>query len=67
MNEKDSNLISRTIEVWQPFSREKLTEEDAKEIIKNISGFFDTLVSWDMKSKDSEQSKKDDAEPDRNT
>lgn len=67
MNEKDSDLISRTIEVWQPYSDKPLTEEDAREIIRNISGFFDILASWDKKSKDPEQSKKDDAEPDRNT
>ncbi len=63
---KDS-LLKRTIEVWQPYSDEPLTEDDAREIIRNISGFFDTLASWDKKSKDSEESKKDDAEPNRNT
>ena len=40
-------LLKKTIEVWQPYSKEKLTEDDAGEIIRNISGFFDILASWD--------------------
>lgn len=63
----NDSFLKKTIEVWQPHSREKLTEDDAREIIRNISGLFDTLASWDKKSKDSEENKKDDAEPDRDT
>ena len=59
----NDSFLKTTIEVWQPFSREKLTEDDAREIIKNIYGFFDTLAFWDKKSRDSEESKKDDSEP----
>ncbi len=29
-------LIQETIDHWQPYSKEKLTEEDAQEIIENI-------------------------------
>ena len=40
-------LLKKTIEVWQPLSEKELNEEDAQEIIENITGFFSTLKRWD--------------------
>ena len=48
----NSDLIKTTIEVWQPLSEKKLNEEDAREIIENITGFFSTLKRWDDKEKE---------------
>jgi len=33
--------------VWQPLSERKLNEENAREIIENITGFFSTLRRWE--------------------
>jgi hypothetical protein len=32
--------------VWQPFSAEPLTTEDARQIIENVVGFYGTLLKW---------------------
>lgn len=40
-------LISQTIDVWQPYSREPLSEADAKEINTNITQYFDLLNELD--------------------
>jgi len=42
-----TEILEKTIEVWQPLSEKKLNEEDAREIIGNIAGFFSTLKRWD--------------------
>jgi hypothetical protein len=42
-------LLKRTIEVWQPLSKEKLTEEDAREIIENMTGLFSLLLELDQR------------------
>lgn len=47
-----ADLIKKTIQVWQPLSEKKLNEEDAREIIENITGFFSTLKKWDDKEKE---------------
>lgn len=39
-------LIDETIEVWQPYYDRKLTDEDAREIIENVAGFFGALMGW---------------------
>ncbi len=41
-------MIKKTIEHWQPYSKEKLTEEDAREIIENTVAFFDLLNGLDI-------------------
>jgi len=45
-----SSLISFTIEVWQDRSSEKLTGEDARQIIGNVHGFFSSLSDWAMRT-----------------
>jgi hypothetical protein len=45
-----SSLISFTIEVWQDRSSEKLTGEDARQIINNVHGFFSILSDWAMRT-----------------
>jgi len=41
-------MIQDTIEHWQSYSKEKLTEEDAREIIKNTVALFDLLNELDI-------------------
>ena len=43
MERSKSNLITRTTAVWQPHSVHRISDEDAREIAENITGF---LVSY---------------------
>jgi hypothetical protein len=47
--ESKSNIafLQQTIDVWQSYSKEKLSLEDAQEIIENVTGFFKLLIRWD--------------------
>jgi hypothetical protein len=39
-------LLQVTIEVWQPLSTTHLNREDARQILENMTGFFNLLLSW---------------------
>ncbi len=39
-------LINRTHNVWQPRIQRKLTNEDARQIAENVTGFFAILAEW---------------------
>lgn len=41
--------IARTLEVWSRRSTRPLTEEDAREIAENMTGFFGVLLEWKAK------------------
>ncbi len=47
MNESDKSIIDQTLEFWQSRSEERLTRESARQIVANISGFFQVLAEWD--------------------
>jgi hypothetical protein len=38
--------IARTRKVWQPSFRDNLTDEGARQILLNVSGFFSLLAKW---------------------
>jgi hypothetical protein len=40
------NLIKRTQEIWRPRAGDNLTDEDARQIIENVTGFFSILAEW---------------------
>jgi hypothetical protein len=40
------NLIDETITVWQPYSADPLTREDARQIMQNVTAYFDMLLRW---------------------
>jgi hypothetical protein len=40
------NLIERTRKVWQPRIGRNLTNEDARQISENVTGFFTILAEW---------------------
>lgn len=37
-------LLDETIALWQPYYPAPLTDEDAREIIDNVAGFFSLLM-----------------------
>jgi hypothetical protein len=47
----DKKLIGRTREVWQPRLRRELTDEDARQIVENVTGFFSILAEWSRAAK----------------
>lgn len=44
-----AELIKKTIEVWQPLSETTLTEEDAREIVENMTSLFSLLLELESK------------------
>jgi hypothetical protein len=38
--------IAHTRQVWQPRLRRDLTDEDARQIMHNVTGFFGVLAEW---------------------
>jgi hypothetical protein len=38
--------IARSRQVWQPRIGRDLTDEDARQIIHNVTGFFGVLADW---------------------
>jgi len=46
MRENREKFIDRTIEFWQSRTSMTLDREDARQIIQNISGFFQILSEW---------------------
>jgi hypothetical protein len=42
----NDNLIDRTRQVWQSRIRRDLTDEDARQIAENVTGFFSVLAEW---------------------
>ena len=54
MKKSDDNLIDRTLEVWQPRNAHRLSDDDAREMLENVKGFFTLLLEWET----NEQQKK---------
>jgi len=54
MKKSEDNLIDRTLEVWQPRNAQRLSDEDARAILENVTGFFTLLLEWET----NEQQKK---------
>ena len=46
-NDNDAGKqIARSRQVWQPRLGRDLTDEDARQIIHNVTGFFGVLAEW---------------------
>ena len=46
-NDNDTgNQIARTRQIWQPRIRRDLTDQDARQIMHNVTGFFGVLAEW---------------------
>jgi hypothetical protein len=46
LNAANDNLIDRTIETWQPRFDHDLSQDDSRQIIENVTGFFSILAEW---------------------
>ena len=46
-NDNDAGKqIARTREIWQPRLGRDPTDEDARQIMQNVTGFFGVLAEW---------------------
>jgi len=48
----DKDFIQETIDFWEKKTGKKFTREDARQMIENVSGYFNTLHRWDMREKE---------------
>jgi hypothetical protein len=48
---EEGDFIDQTIAIWQKRTERKLTREDGRQIIENISGFFSILQEWERKER----------------
>jgi hypothetical protein len=46
MPEQRAALLKQTVEFWQPHTSHPLSEEDARQAVENVVGFFATLQRW---------------------
>jgi len=53
MQRPSQEIIERTKKLWQTLASRTLTDEDAREIIENITGFFQVLAEWHSDDQDS--------------
>lgn len=44
--ERGGDFLEETQHVWQRYSQQPLTSEDAREIRENIVAFFSVLIEW---------------------
>ncbi len=42
----NDNLVDGTIALWKPRLRRDLSREDARQIVENVTGFFNVLAEW---------------------
>lgn len=55
MTNWSKELIQKTLDVWAPEAAKKgeiLTEEDAREILDNVTGLFEILMEIDRNHRD---------------
>ena len=46
-NDNDAGKqFARTRQIWQPRIGRDLTDEDARQIVHNVTGFFGVLAEW---------------------
>lgn len=61
MNQAEPQLIARTKETWQPRAVCSLSDEDAREIAENVTGFFRLLLEWEAREKEGTAREADDS------
>jgi len=52
VNKAAPQLIARTKETWQPRAGRNLSDEDAREIAENVTGFFRLLLEWEAREQE---------------
>ena len=47
MPKLSDEFLQATIDVWQPYSTEEVTLEDARQLTENMTGFMTVLAEWE--------------------
>lgn len=50
-SKSDISFLQKIIDVWQPYSKERISLEGVQEIIENVTGSIKLLMRWDMQQK----------------
>jgi len=53
MDVEAQEVIHKTKELWQKKAGKTISSEEARMIIRNVTGFFDILLEWQEKEKES--------------
>ena len=61
MKKSNDNLIDRTLEVWQPRNAHRLSDENARAILENVTGFFTLLLEWEANEQQKKGGSQDDS------
>jgi hypothetical protein len=52
----EEEFIRQTIHLWQRRTSRSVNGEDARQITENISGFFSTLIAWQARDQEGDES-----------
>ena len=62
----DRSFLEETVSFWQPHYSRPFTQEDARQAIANVTGFFTVLNEWSEKMAAQASSREDTLEGDEN-
>lgn len=60
----DRSFVEETVRFWQPHYSRPFTQEDARQAIANVTGFFTLLRGWSEKDGSTTSSPDDDLKGD---
>ena len=52
MGEQVQDIIEHTLAFWSERMGEEYSQEDAREMVANVSGFFQVLAEWERRAKE---------------
>lgn len=61
MDDAGDNLTRKTLRVWAPRITGALSEEDARKIAENVTGFFTVLSDWKAREEDQQNMESSDS------
>jgi hypothetical protein len=47
MAQVKTDFLEQTVDFWQPRTSQKLTREEGRQIIENVTAFFQILLEWE--------------------
>jgi hypothetical protein len=51
MKPRDPDILKQTIAFWGKRTGQKISREEARQMVGNVSGFFQVLAEWDRTAK----------------
>jgi len=50
MQKQTQDILNQTIAFWSERTGQKCSHEDAREMVANVSGFFNVLAEWERRA-----------------